>query len=130
MIAFCYERHCKLLWHPYLGQIARIACYRTTFEATNVLLFERKDDSRKRCLSQVLKENLQVLGDSSASSSMMAFAVQCLGYIARLMYAATATRRSNSIESGIILQQTTIWLFQQLEAREVVLCCLCKQLFM
>lgn len=61
------------------------------------------DDMRKKCLNKILKEVLPVVSDSAASTSMMAFAVQCLGWLAQSIYRYLGAKSYGKIEKKLRL---------------------------
>ncbi|KAI9920681.1 hypothetical protein PsorP6_002231 [Peronosclerospora sorghi] len=97
---FSYMKFCCLSENKTIKQHA-FKCSNAVFRTLNVYLVDTKDDMRKRCLNKILKEVLPVVSDSTANTSMMAFAVQCLGWFTQSIYVYLGVKSYNKIEEKL-----------------------------
>ncbi|KAK1939194.1 DNA-dependent protein kinase catalytic subunit [Phytophthora citrophthora] len=97
---FSYMKFCCLSENKTIHEHA-FACSNSIFQALNSYLVEAKDDVRKKCLNKVLKEVLPTVSDSTASTSPMAFAVQCLGWLAPSIYTYLGAKGYSKIEDKL-----------------------------
>ncbi|KAG7379378.1 hypothetical protein PHYPSEUDO_008698 [Phytophthora pseudosyringae] len=84
-------------WFSYM----KFCCLSENKTTLNAYLVETKDDSRKKCLNKILKEVLPTVSDSAASTSMMAFAVQNLGWLASSIYIYLGGKGYGKIEEKL-----------------------------
>ena len=87
----------------FLVQIRKHAfdCSSAIFEILDAYLVGMIDDMRKKCLNKILKEVLPVVSDSAAGTPIMAFAVQCLGWLAQSIYSYLGAKSYGKIEEKL-----------------------------
>ncbi|KAG2951098.1 hypothetical protein PC129_g2200 [Phytophthora cactorum] len=90
----CQSENKKIKEHAF-------ACSNAILQVLNAYLAETKDDARKKCLNKILKEILPTVNDSAAGTSMMAFVVQCLGWLASSIYVYLGAKGYGKIEDKL-----------------------------
>ncbi|KAG1708186.1 hypothetical protein DVH05_024868 [Phytophthora capsici] len=97
---FSYMKFCCLSENKTIHKHA-FACSNSIFHVLNSYLVEDKDDMRKKCLNKILKEVLPTVSDSTAFTSPMTFAVQCLGWLASSIYTYLGAKGYGKIEEKL-----------------------------
>ncbi|KAE9336852.1 hypothetical protein PR003_g12296 [Phytophthora rubi] len=97
---FTYMKFCCMNENKTVKEHA-FSCSNAIFQTLDAYLVETKDDTRKKCLNKILKEVLPIVSDSAAGTSMMAFAVQCLGWLARSIYVYLGAKGYGKIEEKL-----------------------------
>ncbi|KAH7476855.1 DNA-dependent protein kinase catalytic subunit [Phytophthora ramorum] len=97
---FSYAKFCCMSENKTIKEHAFV-CSNAIFEALNAYLVEVEDDTRKKCLNRILKEVLPVVNDSGVGTSMIAFAIQCLGWLAQSIYVYLGGKGYGKIEEKL-----------------------------
>ncbi|CAI5736025.1 unnamed protein product [Peronospora farinosa] len=97
---FSYMKCCCLSENKTIKKHA-FDCSSAIFETLDAYLLDMIDDMRKKCLNKILKEVLPVVSDSAAGTSIMAFAVQCLGWLAQSIYSYLGAKSYGKIEEKL-----------------------------
>ncbi|ETM49450.1 hypothetical protein, variant 2 [Phytophthora nicotianae] len=97
---FSYMKFCCQSENKTIKEHA-FTCSNAILQVLNKYLVEAKDDARKKCLNKILKEILPTVSDSAANTSMTAFAVQCLGWLASSIYVYLGAKGYGKIEDKL-----------------------------
>ncbi|TDH65727.1 hypothetical protein CCR75_003605 [Bremia lactucae] len=99
---FSYVQYCCESENKTIKEHA-FACSNAVLQVVNTYLSEVHDDSRKKCLNKILKEVLPDVSNSTAGTSTMSFAVQCIGWLASSIYLYLGAKGYTRIENKLKL---------------------------